>query len=387
MLIWIQMVTDTSNREEYERGTDPQSALYNPGIQTVNVLGFDCFYTASMGFINDDELLDILIQDPSEGFHPAIRDFALIQQADGSFDLEDAGGYELHKSTSIQSTLVLAELNADRSTDMALLGLSDYIPGVNDQIIFAPVCELCVFGAEGDLPTQYVDVGPDFLSFFIDLDQWVGSLNGSYFDDNAAMIASVPEVTNLAWMIDSEGNLEIGAAPLPIEMWSEECRVSLVRCYPVLADESDVENYTIHESHLVSYTAVDYQIEIVDKENDPDEPDYYLVALATFSERRSQAVKDYSDFNQDALRLARNELGQIREAGIMWFPSQEADAIYTAIRKYLGSPVFYNSFLTTSLGKYSPGIEFKHLLSRDIVGSVQRVVLYITQRFVRERFD
>lgn len=376
-----------SNKEEYEGGTDPQSAIYNPGVQTVNVLGFDCFYTASMGFINDDEFLDVLIQDPSEGYYPAIRDFVLIQQADGSLELEDAVSYKLPDLTSIQSTLVLAELNADRSRDLVLLGLSDYIPGVNDQIIFAPVCELCTFSAEGELPKQYVDVGLDFVSFFDELDQWIRSFNGNYFDENAPTVSSVPELTELTWMTDSDGNIEFGKNPLLLDIWKEECGANLVRCYSVLADESDIENSTIYESHLVSYSTLDYQIEIADRENDPEEPDYYFVAVATFSEQRSQAIKDYSGFNQDALRLAQNELGQIREAGVMWYPSREADAIYTAIREYLGNPVFYNSVHTASLGKYSLGIEFEHMLSREIVGSVQRVVSFITQRFVRERFD
>ena len=182
------------------------------------------------------------------------------------------------------------------------------------------------------------------------------------------MIASVPEIVELAWMTDSEGSHERGTTPLSLEILVDECEVGLVRCYPVLADDIDLEDSTIYDSHWVSYSPVDYQVDIVDRENDPGEPDYYYVVMATFSEQRSYAVKDYSGFNQDALRLAQNELYRIREAGIMWYPSQEADAVYATIRKYLGSPLLFNSFYASSLGEYSLGIEFEHILSREIIG-------------------
>ena len=125
-----------TNLDEYRANSNPIYVRSYPGVIPIIDEGFDCFYTAEMGLINDDDLLDILIRDPSEGFMPAVRDFVMIQQTDHSFVIQEARNFEIPELTSIQSALWLTELNMDRSKDIALIGLSEFIPNVNDQMIF-----------------------------------------------------------------------------------------------------------------------------------------------------------------------------------------------------------------------------------------------------------
>jgi len=269
-----------TNLEEFEADTDPQYSRSYPGVIAVTRYGFDCFYDVKIGLINDDDLVDVFIGDPSPGYLPAIRDFVLIQDTENGFTLQDASSYTISDMAPIQSSVVLAELNGDDNIDLVLTGLSEKIPEAYDQIIFSPVCELCWYGR--DIPSQHVQINPDLVSFFQDLDQWILSHNGSYFDMGAG---------------------------------------------------------------------------------------------------------DSSPFNPDALYLAQNSLKRIRGAGVMFYPSADADEIYEMIAKYLGSPVFYYSHLSGSLGIYPRRSGFEHIRSRETIGSIQRVLKFISDRFIRERID
>lgn len=358
-----------SNLEEYQADTDPNSARYNPDVIEVTTLGFDCFYIAEMGYIDDDELLDILIRDPSDGYLPAVRDFVMIQQQDHSFVLEDAGNYEIPELTSIQPSLVLANLNGDTSQDIALLGLANYIPEVSDQIVFSAVGEVIGRGINLDvIPFGHKDLDAEFISFFQELYNW--TVSQDYFDSNAPTLATVPGVLDLEWV--SEGN---GSA-------TGDCGDGLIRCFSVLADENDPDS-PIESTHSIEYLSSPYQIEISDNNNDPSEPESFFQVRVVFSEELSFEVKDYSHFNQEALYLAKNELLRVLHQGVMFYPSAEASQIYRILREQLGSSVFFNSFLTPYWGVYNPNVNYEHLGQRNILGNIQGVLSFISERFIR----
>ncbi len=331
-----------TNLDEYRANTNPWYARHYPGVVPIVSEGFDCFYTAEMGLINDDDLLDILIRDPSEGFLPAVRDFVMIEQPDHSFVIEEARFFEIPELTSIQSALWLTELNMDRSRDLALIGLSDFIPNVNDQLIFGHVNfgDLYVIGSDfGIVPRIHKDVDDETHDFFRTLFEWIQ--NGDYFEDNAPVLATVPEVLDQSWFRDESGNVPRDSEPLSRGSLPADCGVGLVYCLDVVADAGDPERFSANEAIAVDYTGAPYRVGLSDADNDPDEPDLHFLVRVAFSENSYRDVKDYSVFNQDALRLARNELRNVRYSGVMFVPSDESTAIFDALREYLGSSVFF----------------------------------------------
>ncbi len=370
-----------TNKEEYVAGSDPQYLRSYPGVIEVNRFGFDCFYEAEVGFINGDDLVDILVRDPSEGYLPAIHDFVLIQQEDNSFVLEGAHLYDLPELTSIQESVVLAELNGDRNVDLVLSELSEYIPGAYDQIVFAPVCELCFAG--GELPTQHVQIGPETSSFFRDLDEWILSHNGSYFDEAAPLVATVPEVVGINWLLDSTGAVATGLIQDQAGERRTECNSTWVRCFIVDLDITDTEQLVPDVAY--SYRPINFDLELADKIDDPEVANTTYAVAVTFSDQSEWEVKDYSIYNQDALYLANNALGRVRESGVMFYPSEEAREIYTMLGKYLGRPIFYYSYLSGSLGTYMT-LNLEYAQNRNIIGSIQRVLFFVSGRFIREEF-
>lgn len=316
-----------TNREEYQAGSDPNLARYNPGIIEVTNLGFDCFYTAEIGYVNDDLLLDIVVRDPSEGYLPAIRDFVLVQQPDHSFSLEDAENFEIAQLTSIQSALVLANLNGDSSQDIVLFGLTNYIPEVNDQVIFGEIGEVIARGIHLDvIPFEHKELDSEFMSFFHELHQW--TISQDYFDSNARILSTVPSILELDWILDEDGST------------TDDCNVGFIRCSSVLADENDPVNSSIESVLSIEYFSSPYEVQISDGFNDPNEIDFSFQVKAIFSETPNLEVKDYSHFNQDALYLSRNEFLQILHDGVMLYPSAQASQIYRTLEEYLGSSVF-----------------------------------------------
>lgn len=374
-----------SNREEFEAGTDPGESRSFPGIVKVTNHGFDCFYTAELGMINDDSLVDILVRDPSEGFLPMIRDIVLIQQPDLSFVLHDAQNFQLPELTSISETILLVELNGDDAMDMALIGISDNIPGASDQILFAPTCHLCSYETLGEMPQAHSELGPDKVSFFRELEQWIVSFYDleDYFADNAAVITSVPLLVELTWVTDLSGLVIRRDNPTFPEQFLENCNEMTVRCFSVVADENDYNAENIFDELSVEYLPDAFQISITDKVNDPEENDIYYLVKSKFSENEEYSIKDYSKFNQEALYLARNELKKILETGVMWYPSDESEFIYNILSKNLGGvPIFEFSYRTPSYEKY-PTLDWGDRRNRNIAGSIQTVLRFVADRYTR----
>lgn len=384
-----------SNLDEYIVNADPFSDRVYPGVIPVYDEGFDCFYTAEMGLINDDDLLDILIRDPSEGYFPAVRDFVMIQQADRSFVIEDAANHEIPELTSIQSALWLTELNMDRSKDLALIGLSGFIPDVNDQMIFGPrrIGDMLVTWSD-IVPRSHNEVDDDTHSFFQDLYRWT-STTADYFDSRAPVLVTVPEVLDLSWFRDESGNVLRDSQPLSRESLPADCGVGLVRCFDVIADAGDPERFAANAIVSVDYTETPYQVGLSDADNDPDEPDLHFLVRATFSENPDWQVKDYSVFNQDALRLARNELSDVRYSGVMFVPSDESTAIFDVLRNYLGVPVFSLGYgaggvrnRVTSWGVWPYELDIgrdergKDTEAMGTVFYIRRILDYISDRYI-----
>ena len=359
-----------SNLEEYQVDTDPNLARYNPGVIEVTTVGFDCFYTAEIGYINSDNLLDILIHDPSTGYLPPVLDFVMIQQQDHSFALEDAKNYEIPELISIQPALVLANLNGDTSQDIALVGLSSYIPEVEDQIIFGEIGEIIVRGIHLDVvPYNHKELDSETTSFFYELHQW--RISQDFFDSNARIIAMVPEILELGWVLDEN------------EPAVDDCDVGLTRCFVVLADENDPVNSNIESALSIEYLSLPYKVELSDHINNPNELDYFFQVKAVFSEVSEVNILDYSHFDQEALHLAKNDLLQVLHGGVLFYPSAKASRIYRILEEQLGSSVFFNSYLTPYWGVYDKNIEFKYIGNDSILGAIQGILSLIADRFVR----
>ncbi len=373
-----------TNLQEFQADTDPHSARYNPDVIVVTELGFDCFYTAEMGYFNDDDLLDILIRDPSINYVPAILDFVLIQQIDGSFEIEDAQNYTLNEPLSIQSTLILAELNGDDKKDIALLGLSDFIPSVNDLIVFAPSSgsDLIMRGVDTDvLPFSSKELTLQTTTFFLELNSWIN--NQDYFEENAAVVATVPEIVDLNWMLDESGNFLSSTQPFSLDVLPDSCNGELVRCYSVSADEGDPFSGSVESSLSISYLQSPYQIQVINEENDPRESDMQFLVRATFAEQEKFNVKDFSMFNQDALSLARNEFQEILESGVMYVPSDEGNVIYRVLGEQLGSRILPLSYSIPEGFSYFYEVEYEHLGEAGILGAIQGVLDFTSRHFVR----
>lgn len=379
-----------TNVEEFEAGTHPGSDRSYPGVLHVRSMDFNCFYTVEMGLINDDDLLDILIRDPDERYFPYIPDFVMIQQSDQSFFLDYAIRYKFDGLISISSVLILADLNANVLKDIALVGLSDYIPGVEDQFIFSSTGAIRykgVLGVSDTFPLRHVALGPREVSFFSELHRWARTYYlEDYFDSNAPVISSVPELTSLNWITDSSGAVKGSYEPLAQESFPIECASAYSRCLTIVADENDALNLTALESLVIEYLPIEFELVVTDSANNSNEDDLYFQVKADFDESSTVELKDYSIFNQDALSLARNQLRSILESGVMFYPSDEANAIYNMLSDYLGGTrVFANSYFIPRWGTYY--MDFEHTSVRNIVGRVQGVLLFVGNRYVRSEID
>ena len=373
-----------SNQEEFEAGTDPRSTRSFPGITTVSSWDFNCFYIAEIGLISDDNLLDILVRDPSEAYFPYIRDFVMVQQPDQNFELEYASNFEIPELTLITNSLIVADLNADSLKDLALVNLSDAIPGVNDQFVFSRSFPFR-FGYNIDetdpFPLSHLALGEKEVSFFSELNEWIRTYYlEDYFDSNATFITSVPKLMELGWVSDSSGSIVRSVELISTESFPEECRNQYTRCYSVIADRSDAESVSAMENFSIEYFAEEFELDIFDRDDDSEENFHFLVK-AMFSQDFNVEIRDYSSFNQDALRLVRNEMKSILEAGVMFFPSVEANVIIDSLREHLGGvDVFSNRFDIHKWGTYN--FDFEHTRSRSIVGRVQRVLQFLGDRYI-----
>lgn len=371
-----------SNLQEFEGNTNPRLSELYPGIIVVPSPGFDCFYTAEAGFINDDELLDILIQDPSKGYLPDIRGFVLVQQSDHSFVIEDASHFDIPALDIISSSIVLAEINADGATDLVLTNLSEHIPGVSDQIVFAPVSDIKILGSLGSLPHNHVELTREAISFFYDLHEWIKSLEWDYFEENAPVVATVPGIEELSWVAEVNVSSQ-GGVPSPQRLGSDnECMAPRIRCFNVVVDASDPEDSPPTDELVVEYTSEVFELLISDLNNDPDIPDVLYQVQASFSDELTIDIKDYSAFNQDALKLAQNEFRTILESGVMFDPSRESEEVFRVLSKYLGhSPLAYGARTISDWRTYQPIPEY--VTDSELVFAIQSVIVFIAERYVK----
>ncbi len=144
----------------------------NKNIISVISEGFDCYYTAHVGRISDDNLLDIIIQDPSEKIVPAMRAFVLIQEDDHTFTLDDASKYEMPEElTEISSHVTITELNGDSSRDLFLQNLSEFIPKTMDHVIFGYV--RLGHGFYRSMPSSITAIDSVKVTFFRQLSEWI----------------------------------------------------------------------------------------------------------------------------------------------------------------------------------------------------------------------
>jgi len=178
-----------TNLAEYKAGSDPRWVLSKPGSIPQADPGFNSSYTAQKGLIDNDQLMDILIRNPTNGVLPAVSDFVLIQQPGGGFKLRDADDFKsgtAPRLTPISQAIRLHDLNADGVTDLLLRGLDRHIQDADDHLIF------------GNHSDQYVIPGNDVqmtdhkTEFFEQVVAWLK--DDDYFYNNAPAAALVPAV-------------------------------------------------------------------------------------------------------------------------------------------------------------------------------------------------
>jgi len=167
------------SRDEFVADSNPLWGDKNRNIVAVSVEGFDCYYNAQTGLISDDDLLDVLILDPSERIVPAMRAIVLIQQDSKNFSVEDASGYKMPQNLlNIDHHVVITEINGDFSRDLILQNLSDLIPGAMDLIVYG--YERLGSGFYRSMPNKMYHLNPESVAFFTQLSEWIEDAN--YFD-------------------------------------------------------------------------------------------------------------------------------------------------------------------------------------------------------------
>ena len=153
------------NREEFESQNNPIWNTKDEFSIASIAEGFDCSYTAEVGTISDDELLDILIRSQSEKIVPPMKDMVLIQQPDHSFVMKEYSEYPTARNmASINSHVTIIDLNRDFVRDLALTGLDSIIPGARDQIIFG--VEATGYGFYNVVPSKITEVSIEVANFF-----------------------------------------------------------------------------------------------------------------------------------------------------------------------------------------------------------------------------
>ncbi|MCY3689556.1 MAG: hypothetical protein F4234_10650 [Gammaproteobacteria bacterium] len=376
-----------TNLEEFQTETSPRSSRSFPGVTTVSDWSFSCVYVAEIGIISDDDLIDILIRDPDENYFPYIPDFVMVQQPNQDFVLEHASNFEIPELTAISDTLIITDLNADFLNDLALVNLSDHIPGVDDQFVFSMPYAFSLgryIDQSDTFPLNHVALGEKETSFFSELEGWMRTyyLEEDYFESNAQVVAAVPELLELRWTSDSTGSAVRSVEPIGAELIPADCDNLFTNCFSVIADGNDSERSSAIDNFVFEYLPSEFDLIISDAEDNANQENFYFLVQAIFSRDSNIVLKDYSSFNQDALRLARNELQSVVEAGVMFFPSPEATTIIDYLNENLGgTEVFANRFEDPKGSTY--GMNFEHLRSRNIAGQVQRVLSFVGNRYIR----
>lgn len=353
-----------TNLEEFEGDTHPFSALYSPEKTIVTTQGFDCFYVIEMGLINDDELLDLIVRDPNQEYVASIKDFVMIQQRNHSFSIEDADKYNIRDMTDISSVLTIAELDLNSSKDIALLGLDRFIPSVNDQIIFGPICEFCpdIALAHIPIPTNSLELGSEETSFFSDFEKWLE--NEDYFIENATRSVSIPSIKGASWLTSDNGEIVVSSLLISEELSATACNQEDAACYDVLVDESDPQVMGVDEAILFRYTHIPFQLKFSNRESLADQENVYARVLVEFDTDSKVMVQDFSEFNSDAV-----DISQILElSGESSYPLIENEVVLTAFHKYLGWSFYFHRYS-------SPDWGFSEFVSDpSIIGTIQRIL-------------
>lgn len=353
-----------SNLEEFRDDTFPFSAHFYPGRIAVTTQGFDCFYVVEMGFINEDELLDLLIRDSNEKYVPAVRDFVMIQQPDHSFSIEDAENYSIPELTDISSILTVAELNLDDSKDIVMSGLSSLIPNVEDKVIvYGPICEICYERARGGIPIplSHLEVDHNVLSFFSDFENWVNDEN--YFVRNAERMVFVPSIESADWLID-------GNTGLSDQAFSTACEQEGVACFDVVVDESDPLLLSAEDAILFRYTHLPYQLKLSDREKGPNQTYRDAKVIVKFNSDAGILVQDYSEFNSDAVDIAQI-LSASEEIDIPWI---DVNTVRSKFYHILDGNLQFHGFVSPDWGI------LEYASHSTIVGSIQRSLYAIVDK-------
>ena len=288
-----------TNLTEFNGSSDPNSAQSYPGNIPEASKGFSYGYTVERGYIGgNDQLQDILIRNPTPGIAPAIASFVLIQQASGGFVIEDAANHTIPRAsqlTAINSVIRLHDLNADGYTDMLLYGLGTVVQGAsNNWIVFSN------YNNPQTVPNKIVELTEEKRTFFEQVAAWLDDEN--YFDDNASLEATVPEVNSIRILANPNGQPLIFPQLFTLtvqQLWSYGCYLPLHKCVIVEADYSDWAHAT--GGLGLVHRPANFDVAIVDLLDDPDEINFFGFFRLSFSSTQRYRVLDYSRFNPRAL--------------------------------------------------------------------------------------
>ncbi len=351
-----------NNLAEFTAGSDPNWNLSKPGSIPVLAAGFDSGYTVQRGLINNDQLQDLLIRNPTSGILPAVSDFVLIQHAAGGFSLESAAGHTIPSGlTPINSAIRLHDLNADGVTDMLLHGLDGYIDGAGDQIVYANYSEMYV------IPGSHVGLGAEVKRFFSDLADWID--DADHFRDEAQVTGAFQISTSTTGLpvrngYTTHGQLNLTGAMLTSHL-GKCIGLSPTLCY-IVSNNGFIDSLSdslFDELLMVWRAALQIAVYV--------DPDLREIPATVF-------VYDFAGTDQTAVLLVANYLGPIRDTGTMDRGSTAAVAVSEALEGMLNSPVFAgglksaNSGVFPEIGGYSS--------YEDIVRDILKVFEYVLAR-------
>ena len=352
-----------TNLAEFTAGSDPNWNRSIPGSIPVLTAGFDSRYTVKRGLINDDQLQDLLIQDPTAGILPAVEEFVLIQQATGGFLLDSTEDYTIPSAselTTINSVIRLHDLNADGVTDMLLYGLNGYIDNAGDQIIYTSTNEMYV------IPGAHVGLSTEVKQFFSDLADWIG--DEDYFRDQARLSGTVPITTQISELPTHPGFVPYGQINLDQSLLASSLGkcvgLSPTLCYLISFDGFiNVFEQSLFDDRLL--VASKYRVAVY---LDPD-----LRVLP-----KTLNVYEFFGADNTAVLLVASYFAPIRSSGTMDRGSVAAIAISETLEAMLDSPIFDGGLESVSGGVF-PTIE-GYSTYEEVVRDILIVFEYILAR-------
>ena len=257
------------------------------------MIGFDFDYKI-YGKINSNDLY--VVRDSAAAGIPGVAGFYLRENTNTDepqyYNLEHpvtrgaaaADGFTHNTNYDME----LKDINSDGAQDLIITGLEDSTLGRWDIIVYAST-------STNGSPIGHREIDQEFKDFFSELGEWIE--DDDYFEDNAGVLASVPEIKRHSWAADTDtGNLYFGTRPMADDSLPDKCgRINLIeRLYAVCLDvyaDSDFPN-----DPNIKYSLTPYAAFVEDEEDDPLLTSGYFLIVLFFSINERFDIPDYRNF-------------------------------------------------------------------------------------------